>query len=263
MRASVTYTLGSNLENLTLTGASAINGTGNSLVNVITGNNANNTLSGGTGADTMIGGLGNDTYVVDNSADVVTELAGQGTDLINSSVAFAALAANVENLTLTGSSALSGTGNALDNVLTGNSGSNTLAGLAGNDTLNPGSAGTDILTGGLGDDTYIVGRTSGITIAESAGQGTDLVQASVTCTLGSNLENLTLTGSGAINGTGNSAANVLIGNGAVNTLTGMSTQWGMARTRSTTTARIRRPIVWCLPIWRAPSSRSAARATIC
>ncbi len=222
MRASVTYTLGSNLENLTLTGASAINGTGNSLVNVITGNNANNTLSGGTGADTMIGGLGNDTYVVDNSADVVTELAGQGTDLINSSVAFAALAANVENLTLTGSSALSGTGNALDNVLTGNSGSNTLAGLAGNDTLNPGSAGTDILTGGLGDDTYIVGRTSGITIAESAGQGTDLVQASVTCTLGSNLENLTLTGSGAINGTGNSAANVLIGNGAVNTLAGLA-----------------------------------------
>jgi len=108
---------------------------------------------------------------------------------------------------------------------------------------------------------YFQHRPTGVIAARL--QGIDLVQASVTCTLGSNLENLTLTGSGAINGTGNSAANVLIGNGAVNTLTGMSTQWGMARTRSTTTARIRRPIVWCLPIWRAPSSRSAARATIC
>lgn len=121
---------------------------------------------------------------------------------------------NLENLTLTGTSAINGTGNTLDHVLTGNSKNNTLTGLAGNDTLNPGSAGTDSLSGGLGDDTYIVGRTSGVTITESSGQGTDLVQASVTYTLGSNLENLTLTGSSAINGTGNTAANVLMGDGA-------------------------------------------------
>ena len=132
----------------------------------------------------------------------VTEALNDGTDLVQASVTHT-LATNVENLTLTGSSAVSGTGNALDNALTGNSGSNTLTGLDGNDTLNPGTAGTDVLVGGLGNDTYIVGRTSGITITEAASAGTDLVVASVTHTLASNVENLTLTGTSAINGTGN------------------------------------------------------------
>lgn len=71
--ASVGYTLDENLENLTLTGERAINGTGNDLANVLTGNGANNRLAGGAGddrldglggADTLVGGLGNDTYVL-------------------------------------------------------------------------------------------------------------------------------------------------------------------------------------------------------
>jgi Ca2+-binding RTX toxin-like protein len=121
---------------------------------------------------------------------------------------------------LTGTTAINGTGNALDNVLTGNSKNNTLTGNAGNDVLDGGTAGTDALRGGTGNDTYVVARTSGITITENANEGTDLVQSSVTYTLGNNLENLTLTGTSAINGTGNALNNTLVGNGAVNTLSG-------------------------------------------
>jgi Ca2+-binding RTX toxin-like protein len=197
--AAITWTtLAANVENLTLTGTSAINGTGNTLNNVLTGNSGANTLDGGTGADTLIGGAGNDTYVVDNASDVITELTGEGTDLVQSSVTYT-LAANVENITLTGSSAINATGNALDNVLTGNSGTNTLA-------------------GGAGNDTYVVG--TGDTVTENANEGIDTVQSSISWTLGSNIENLTLTGSSAINATGNALDNVLTGNSGTNTLTG-------------------------------------------
>ena len=198
VQSSVTFTLGNNVENLVLTGTTAINGTGNTLNNSITGNAGNNTLDGGAGADTLIGGQGNDTYTVDNIGDVVTELAGEGTDLVNSSVTYV-LSANVENLTLTGTSAVNGTGNALDNALTGNSGAN-------------------VLTGGTGNDTYVVG--TGDSVVENANEGTDTVQSSITFTLGNNVENLTLTGTTAINGTGNALDNVLTGNTGVNVLTG-------------------------------------------
>src|SRR6185436_6049056 len=73
VQSSVTFTLGANVENLTLTGVAAIGGTDNSLSNILTGNGASNTLDGSTGADTMIGGLGSDNDVVDNVGDVVTE----------------------------------------------------------------------------------------------------------------------------------------------------------------------------------------------
>ncbi len=215
--SDATWTLGSNIENLTLTGAAAINGTGNTLANLIVGNGANNTLSGGSGADTLQGGAGDDTYVVDNSADVVTEAAGAGTDLVQSSVTHT-LAANVENLTLTGSTAINGTGNELNNVLTGNSGANILTGGAGNDSLN-GGAGADTLLGGLGDDIYTVDNASDV-VTENAGEGIDLVNSSVTLTLAANVEALALSGSSALNGTGNALDNLLRGNTGANTLNG-------------------------------------------
>jgi Ca2+-binding RTX toxin-like protein len=213
----VTQTLAVNVENLVLTGATAINGTGNTLANTLTGNSANNVLDGGTGADTLVGRQGNDTYLVDNAGDVIMELANEGTDTVQTSVTYT-LAANVENLTLTGATAINGTGNTLDNVLTGNSVNNTLTGGAGNDTLD-GRIGNDTMIGGTGNDIYVV-NAAGDVVTENANEGTDTVQSSITLTLGANVENLTLTGSTAINGTGNTLDNVLTGNSAANVLTG-------------------------------------------
>ncbi len=215
--SSVTLTLSANVENLTLTGTAAINGTGNSLANILLGNSANNTLDGGAGADTMSGGAGNDTYVLNSTSDVVTENAGEGADLVKSNVTYT-LSTNVENLTLTGTSAINGTGNSLDNVITGNSAANTLNGGAGRDIIN-GGAGADKMYGGVGDDTYTVDNNSDV-VTENAGEGVDLVNSRITHTLGANVENLTLTGTSAISGTGNGLDNVIIGNSAGNTLTG-------------------------------------------
>ena len=171
-----------------LTGTDAIDGTGNSLNNILTGNSAANVLTGGAG---------NDTYVV-GAGDTVVEAANEGTDLVQSSVSWT-LGANLEKLTLTGTDAINGTGNSLNNTLTGNSAAN-------------------VLTGGAGHDTYVVG--AGDTVVEAANEGTDLVQSAVSWTLGANLEKLTLTGTDAIDGTGNSLNNTLTGNSAANVLTG-------------------------------------------
>ncbi|MFM6245435.1 MAG: Calx-beta domain-containing protein, partial [Dolichospermum sp.] len=79
LTASVTTTLPANVENLTLTGTAAINGTGNVGNNIITGNGANNILNGGAGTDTLIGGLGNDTL---NGGDGIdTLIGGLGNDI--------------------------------------------------------------------------------------------------------------------------------------------------------------------------------------
>ena len=326
VKSSVSFSLkanGKNVENLTLTGSSSINGTGNGLANIIKGNGAKNVLSGldgndklfgyggndtlkggngndilngangndylygnagsdslfggagndyldgGLGADKMVGNNGNDTYIVNHSQDKVIEYAKQGTDLVKSSVSFSLKAngQNVENLTLTGSSSINGTGNGLANIIKGNAAKNILSGLDGNDKLfgyggydtlkggngndilngangndhlygNAGSdslfggAGNDYLDGGLsadkmvgnnGNDTYIVNHYNDKVI-EYANQGIDLVKSSVSFSLkanGQNVENLTLTGTSSINGTGNGLANIIKGNAAKNVLSGL------------------------------------------
>ena len=206
--ASISYVLPADVERLTLTGAATIDGTGNAAANQLTGNAAANLLDGGAGADTLSGGGGDDTYRVDHAGDLVVESAGAGSDTVVASISYV-LPANVEQLLLAGSGAINATGNALANRLTGN---------AGNNVLN-GGAGVDVLQGGAGNDTYVV-DTAGDAVVENAGEGVDTVQAALSWTLGANVENLTLTGTAAINGTGNALANLLTGNGAANRLDG-------------------------------------------
>jgi Ca2+-binding RTX toxin-like protein len=235
VRSSITWTLGDQVENLTLTGNGAIDGTGNDLDNVIFGNNAANILrglggddwlDGGAGADTMLGGAGNDIYVVDNPGDTVIELEDEGIDTVRSSITWI-LCAHVENLTLVGNAAIDGTGNELNNVIVGNNAANTLRGLGGDDTLR-GGAGNDVLDGGSGADLMIGGRGNdlyyvddpGDLVVENAGEGVDSVYSTISWALPDHVENLTLIGQGALSGTGNSLDNVITGNGASNRLYG-------------------------------------------
>ncbi len=235
VKSTISYTLGVNVENLTLQGTTAINGIGNILNNHLIGNNAanrligaegNDTLNGGEGQDTLIGGLGNDNYTVDNAGDVVTEWAGNGTDQVFSNISYA-LTANVENLTLTQYQNINGIGNSLNNKLTGNNADNMLNGGLGNDylygakgadTLN-GGLGADTMLGGLGNDHYFVDNTGDV-VSEALGAGIDDVTSTISYTLKAHVENLTLVGANAMNGIGNNLNNTLKGSLADNSLNG-------------------------------------------
>jgi len=223
--------------------------TQNNLINGLGGNDTllggsgDDTLDGGTGYDLMIGGRGNDTYIVNATSDKVTEAADGGIDTVLSSISLdlSKVSAFVEHLTLTGTSGLSGTGNGLDNTLTGNAGANTLSGLDGNDLLKglagkdrllggngndtlDGGTGNDTLTGGTGDDTYIVDSTGDL-IVEGANAGTDEIVTQLSWTLSGasdQVEHLTLTGTAAVNATGNAVGNRLTGNSSANRLDGQA-----------------------------------------
>lgn len=181
-------------------------------------------LSGGNGADSLYGGAGDDVYFVDQVGDVVVENADEGWDVIYTSINYT-LPATVEELRLTsdviGGAAISSlNGNDLNNTIFGDSGNNMLDGGLGSDTLQ----------GGEGNDTYIVNSVTD-TVMELAGGGTDLIKSAVSYNLANsdgidydsaydNVENLTLTGKAAINGTGNGLNNLLTGNKAANILNG-------------------------------------------
>ena len=183
----------------------------------LTGGAGNDLLDGGTGVDTMDGGTGNDNYVVDNAGDAITELATGGIDSVVSSVSYT-LSLNVENLTLNGTAAIRGTGNAGNNSLIGNALRNTLIGGAGDDVLN-GGTGADRLEGGTGDDTFYIDN-AGDVVVENLGEGVDIVYASINYTLADNVENLILSGTAALQGSGNALANSITGNALANTLNG-------------------------------------------
>jgi Ca2+-binding RTX toxin-like protein len=197
VQSSISLTLGANLENLTLAGAAAINGTGNDSANVINGNTGANVLTGGggndtlnggagndtligsSGSDTLAGGDGNDTYYVDSAYDIVNEVGtvASTADQVVSAVNWSLDKAGnlqVEQLTLAGS-ASNGTGNALANTIVGNALNNVLSGGAGDDTLH-GAAGNDTLNGGTGNDT-LDGGTGVDTLAGGDGNDVYLVDS--------------------------------------------------------------------------------------
>ena len=126
----------------------------------LNGGLGNDFLNGGTGIDNMDGGFGNDTYVVDNDGDDAAEGAFGGVDLVLSSVNYNLnLIPNLEleNLTLRGAAAISGTGNVNNNIITGiGNTNNLLRGLNGNDTI-VGGDGNDTIVGGNGTDTLTGG----------------------------------------------------------------------------------------------------------
>ncbi len=186
VESKISFTLGANLENLTLYKKplfpdtpspedDPLNGTGNELDNTITGNSASNSLFGGFGDDILYGGdgddeltgeggndilnggNGNDLYLIysDTDAnDTIIEGANGGTDTVLSAVSLT-LSANVENLTLFATSSIdmmTGVGNDLNNEIRGSFSHDTLRGKKGNDTL-LGAEGNDRLIGGIGEDT--------------------------------------------------------------------------------------------------------------
>lgn len=238
------YTLAAELEDLAYIGTSDFVGTGNAAANgleggsgddrlyglagndLLIGGAGNDTLDGGAGADRMVGGLGDDLYFVDDAGDLVQELPGQGRDEVRTTLAIYTLPSDVEVLVFTGTGNFYGAGNASDNVIRGGTGDNSLIGGAGNDQLFGGAgndyldggSGADTMDGGLGNDRYAVDNPGDVII--DAG-GLDTVFSAISYTLGAGLEYLNLTGTAAIDGTGNDLANEINGNDADNVILGL------------------------------------------
>ncbi|MER2512366.1 MAG: calcium-binding protein [Nitrosomonas ureae] len=159
-------------------------GSGNDTLNglagndVLHGNAGNDWLDGGSGIDFMAGGAGDDTYLVNSFWDRVVENANGGGDTVIASIISYTLGDNLENLTLSGASAIIGIGNSAANQITGSAASNIIWGRAGDDMLSgnggadtligdigddvlDGGMGKDLLIGGTGNDIYIFGRGYG------------------------------------------------------------------------------------------------------
>lgn len=193
------------------------------------------TLDGGEGADTMKGGTGDDEYYVDDAGDVVIEYKNEGWDHIHTTVTYN-IPQNVEWLMMEGTDDIDAFGNSLDNVIFGNDGHNdiyggggwdTLYGGGGNDHLYGGNGndildggtGRDVMAGGADNDDYYVDSIYDV-VTEGQYQGWDEVFASFSYVLPENVEELTLGGTGNIDGAGNDGVNHLTGNSGNNMLFG-------------------------------------------
>ncbi|HWA39795.1 MAG TPA: calcium-binding protein [Burkholderiales bacterium] len=255
VHASVDYSLASfsNYENLVLVGA-ALHGTGNSSGNTITGTSGDNSLVGGSGNDSLIGGdgadtlnggfendtlaggAGDDVYLASSFATIFED-ADSGTDTIRVSGSGVIIAANVENLEISGGGNVAATGNGLANSMLGGTGLDTLNGSDGDDTLSggdnsdrlDGDAGADVMIGGAGHDAYVLDDLLD-TIVETADGGTDVLLVSYSTDVpvlidlftfaDGFLESAQALGTGEFSFAGNAAANNLVGNASANTLQG-------------------------------------------
>ncbi len=210
------------IEDVILQGGGVITGNGlnNQLfggagANTITGGAGNDLLDGGADVDSMTGQTGDDAYYVDEATDVVNEAASQGTDTVYASTTYSlndTTSIGVENITLIGKVGNDATGNKLNNIILGNGAGNVL----------DGGIGSDKMSGGFGDDTYKVDSVFDI-VTEKAGQGSDTVISTVSISaLAANVEKLELSGTVAVNATGNGEANTITGNSKINILSGLA-----------------------------------------
>ena len=206
-------------------GAVIENAFGGSGADKLIGNSGANLLDGGAGADTLIGLAGNDTYIVDNSSDIVDEIANRGTaDRVLARSNFVLSADDdiecLQTISTSSNTSINLTGNALAQQLFGNSGINTLDGGAG---------AADTLTGSGGNDTYII-RNAGTVIVEGIGQGTaDRVLAATGFILATDdnievMQTVSAAASTAINLTGNALAQSFFGNAGANQIDGREGQ---------------------------------------
>ncbi|MEO1495023.1 MAG: LamG-like jellyroll fold domain-containing protein, partial [Pseudomonadota bacterium] len=191
---------------------------------ILHGQGGEDALYGGSGNDDVFGGAGNDTLAGGDGEDSLS--GGTGIDTVTYADASSGVEIHLDNAVAAIGAAVGDTfasvenavGSALYDVLIGSSLDNTIHGGAGDDHLD-GVAGNNTLAGGLGDDVYIVNTLSD-QVNESANEGTDQIRTALSFTLGANVENLALLGSGDVDGTGSNTANEILGNAGNNTLLG-------------------------------------------
>ncbi|WP_342154928.1 calcium-binding protein, partial [Methylorubrum sp. SB2] len=211
--------------------------TGDTLANTLDGSFGDDILSGGDGSDTLIGHFGADTLNGGNGDDILvadvwdpgdfyipdgadTIDGGAGIDTVDYGFAASAVTVVLNGATyatVTYANSADDRVRNVENVVTG-SGNDKLTG-DGNANVLDGGLGADTLSGGAGSDTYVVDNAGDLVI-EAANAGTDTVRSSVSFTLAANIESLTLIGTAAVNGTGNTGVNTITGNGANNVLNG-------------------------------------------
>lgn len=186
-------------------GGDIFGGTGN---DSLSGGAGDDILNGGLGRDTLVGGAGNDTYAIGSRDAIIVEQANEGNDdKVNSGISYS-LGANLERLTLTGTANISGTGNALNNIILGNSGNNFLSGLAGNDSFN-GLDGNDTVIGGTGNDN--LAGSNGNDVLEGGG-GNDILNG------GAGIDSVDVNFAGNI-----TLTNTRVTGDGIDTLTGIET----------------------------------------